>query len=206
MSALIRPMVESDIPAVVALQRACFPAPFPVELLWQEDQLAKHLSVFPEGQFVFESESQVKASSSSTRISEENWQAHGCWTVTVGGPYLDTYDVDGSTLYGLDISVHPCCRGIGVGRAMYEARFNLVRQLELTRFGTACRIPDLSLSLANGTSSHAKDYVSNVDSGKLTDRTLTPLLRYGLRVIGVIADYMDDPESHNYAASLEWMP
>ncbi len=151
-------------------------------------------------------ESQIVGSASNTRISEDKWHAHKSWDETVGGPFLTNFDPKGSTLYGLDISVHPAWRGKGVGRALYQARFGLVRTQGLTRYGTACRIPGyLNWSLTAEDPSPEK-YVAEVVAQRAADRTLTPLLRYGLRFLDVIHDYMDDEESANSAALLEWKP
>ena len=38
------------------------------------------------------------------------------------------------------------------------------------------------------------------------DRTLSVLLRYGLKFLDVIENYMPDEESGNAAALLEWIP
>lgn len=194
-------MVPSDLPGVVGLQRACFPAPFPEELLWKASDLEAHLSKFPEGQFVAEHDGQIVASASANRVSEATWQAHLPWEETMGGFTFNNFDSDGTTLYGADISVHPDHRGQGLGRRLYEARFDLVRRLGLTRYGTACRLPDFHRS---GVS--VEDYVARVARGETTDRTLTPLLRFGLRLAGVIHNYMEDEESGNAAALLEWRP
>ena len=199
-------MATHDIEGVVALQRACFPAPFPEEFLWRSEHLLRHLEIFPAGQFVAVEESQVIGSASNTRITADNWQAHKSWDETVGGPLLTNHNPKGSTLYGLDISVHPAWRGKGVGRALYQARFNFVRTEGLTRYGTACRIPGyLNWSLTAADPSPEK-YVAEVVAERAADRTLTPLLRYGLRLLDVIHDYMDDEESTNSAALLEWKP
>lgn len=48
----VRDMLPKDIEGAVALQRDCFPPPFPEELLWQISHLQRHLEIFPEGQFV----------------------------------------------------------------------------------------------------------------------------------------------------------
>jgi hypothetical protein len=56
--------------------------------------------------------------------------------------------------------------------------------------------PDLTLD----------EYAKQVDSEQTTDRTMTPLLRYGLKFLGVIRDYMPDEESANAGALLEWTP
>jgi GNAT superfamily N-acetyltransferase len=123
------------------------------------------------------------------------------WEDATGGWELAGHDPLGDTLYGADISVHPDWRGKGVGRALYEARFDLVRRTSLARFGTACRLPGLR---ASGMS--AGRYCADVAGGLLVDRTLTPLLRYGLEYLGVIEGYMEDPESLDAAAVLEWRP
>ncbi len=199
---MIRRLSTEDIPAVIALQNECFPPPFPGELLWNDDHLRSHLETFSEGQFVALQANTVVASATSVRISEANWQAHRPWELTVGGHHLKSYDPTGSTLYGVDISVHPKYRGVGIGRALYQARFNLVRELKLIRFGTACRMPgrhhypELS----------GPEYAFAVVQGTVTDQTLTPLLRYGLALVDVIEEYMEDMESGHAAALLEWRP
>ena len=103
---IIRPMTPNDILGAVELQRACFPPPFPEELLWRAEHLARHLELFPEGQFVaVDTDNAIWGSASSVLISEENYNAHRNWDTTVGGPFLNAHDPHGTTLYGVDISV-----------------------------------------------------------------------------------------------------
>lgn len=197
-------MRPDDIPGVVALQKACFPDPFPEELLWNADHLGRHLELFPAGQFVVEVEGVVAASASATRISEMRFQAHEGWDTTVGGPFLKTFDPEGSTLYGLDISVHPDFRRFGLGRRLYSARFELVRVGEFpayVRYATGCRLPDFAAS-----GLELEPYLDEVSRGERIDRTLTPLLRFGLTLVGGMREYMEDEESRNCAALLEWKP
>ena len=195
-------MTPADVQAVVGLQRDAFPPPFDEDLLWQAVHIQRHLEVFPAGQFVATDNGRIIGSCSNTLVSEAAWHAHGSWDQTVGGPLLNAFDVNGSTLYGLDVSVHPDFRRQGVGRAFYAVRFDLVRTGTLTRYGTACRLPDFSKSGVGD----VEAYVYEVVTGRRTDRTLSPLLTYGLRYSGVIRNYMDDPESGNAAAMLEWIP
>jgi ribosomal protein S18 acetylase RimI-like enzyme len=200
----VRQMSLPDVQSVVALQRSCFPPPFPEDLLWQSDHIERHLQLFPQGQFVATSDDKVIASASACIISEETWQAHNSWDETVGGPFLDNHAPHGSTLYGLDVSVHPAWRGRGVGRNLYEARFDLVKRLGLARYGTACRMPSYALSETAKRGGSVEQYAERVVSGQEADRTLSPLLRYGLTFLGVLRDYMEDIESGNAAALLEW--
>ncbi len=198
-------MAPEHLSGVVALQRFCFPPPFPEEYLWREEHLERHLAVYPEGQYVALDEvGRVVGSASACRIPEERWLAHLPWEETLGGFFFEGFDPNGSTLYGADISVHPEHRGMGVGRKLYAARFELVRNSGLARYGTACRMPDFARHRDNFAT--PADFARAVQEGVVTDRTLTPLLRYGLSLIEVLEDYMLDEESGNAAALLEWTP
>ncbi|MBL8049207.1 MAG: GNAT family N-acetyltransferase [Chthonomonas sp.] len=197
----VRPMLVGDVAGVVALQRACFPEPFPADQLWQGQHLLAHLITFPEGQFVADIKGQIVGSASALRISEATWQAHLPWEETLGGFEFRNYEPHGTTLYGADISVHPGFRRRGIARALYEARFACVRQLGLVRYGTACRIPDFAGSGFEDPGA----YCQAVSERQRQDRTLSPLLAMGLTLVDVIRDYMPDPESGDSAALLEWI-
>jgi GNAT superfamily N-acetyltransferase len=202
----IRTLEATDAKEAAELQSLAFPPPFPQDLLWQPEHLIRHVELFPRGQFIAESAAEVVGSCSNTLVSEESWHAHRSWEETVGGPMLENFDPRGTTMYGLDITVHPAYRRLGIGRAFYEARFDLVRELGLRRYGTACRLPGFADYLSSQPESNVREYAEVVVAGHAVDRTLTPLLRYGLTYQGVIENYMDDEESGNAAALLEWLP
>lgn len=195
----IRLMTLADVDGVVALQAAAFPPPFPQEYHWQAHHIRSHLKHFPIGQYVADVDGRVVGSCSNTIISEEKWQAHGSWIETVGDPGIRNFDPSGTTLYGLDITVHPDFRRQGVGRGFYEARFELCQTRGLARYGTGCRMPDFCASGA----ATVEQYADEVVAGNRNDRTLTPLLRYGLSFIAVVRGYMEDFESDNAGALLE---
>jgi len=199
-------MLLADVPAAVALQKQAFPPPFSEDLHWDPEHLEHHISIFPDGQFVAESAGEIVGSCSNAIIPEAKWQAHGSWGATVGGPFIRYHSEQGSTLYGLDITVSPEMRQMGVGRAFYEARFDLVRRLRLTRYGTGCRMPDYKSFQAQNPDLSPSDYAAVVVDGRTFDRTLSVLLRYDLRFVGVVDNYMPDEESGNAAALLEWLP
>ena len=195
---VVRPLQVEDFAAVVGLQRLCFPDPFPADTLWTSEHLASHLR-FPEGQWVATLGDQVVASSTSMRVSLPTWSAHLPWEEVTGGLSLPKHDPAGEVLYGIDISVHPSYRGQGIARKLYEKRFALVDQLGLVGYGTVCRIPGFA---ASGQAS-PEAYIRMVADGRLVDQTLSPLLRLGLNLRGVIMDYMQDEESGNAGAILE---
>jgi GNAT superfamily N-acetyltransferase len=195
-------MEAGDVEGAAALQQACFPPPFPPELLWTPEHLSTHLRLFPEGQHVAATEGRVIASASTLRISSASWKSHGSWDEITGGLFLSNHDPQGSLLYCADISVHPDWRRHGVGRALYQARFALVRKLGLEACTASCRLPGFRESGMLDVEAYAKAVVS----GSMKDRTLTPLLRLGMTLVGVARDTMDDPESGNCAGLLEWRP
>lgn len=196
----IRTMEEGDLAGVVALQAACFPPPFPEDHLWDAPTLAAHLSVFPEGQWVALREGKVIGSCSNARIPESRWATHMTWIAAVTDPEMSGHDPHGEVLFGADISVHPEARRLGVGRALYRARFEYAAANGIL-YGTGCRLPGLRASGLD-----LEDYVARVCAGEMQDRTLTPLLRMGLQVARTCPDYMEDEESRNAAAILERTP
>lgn len=204
----VRAMTLDDVEGVAALQSACFPPPFPQDLLWKPHHLRRHLSVFPEGQFVAVVDGTIVGSASNVRIAGDRLRAHASWNETVGGLELRGHDPTGAVLYGVDISVHPEWRGQGVARRLYEARFALVRLQGFERYATSCRLPGFREWLAGRPLSEEMldRYLGKVAIGVLVDPTLTPLLKMGLRLVCGSTNHMDDVESMNCAASLEWTP
>lgn len=193
---------EKWVAGVVALQKDCFPHPFPPELLWQESHLVRHIEIFPEGQFVAVLDGKVVGSSSSMRVTRQEWLKPHSWDELTGGLYMTAHDPSGHVLYGVDISVHPSFRGKGIARLLYQARFDLVREKGLDGFATICRLPDYRDSGVGNLAA----YVSEVSSGLRTDRTMTPLIKMGLTCTGVAYDCMEDEESGNSGARLVWRP
>jgi ribosomal protein S18 acetylase RimI-like enzyme len=198
----IRNLVTEDVAAVAALQGKAFPPPFDPELLWKPEHVIRHVEVFPEGQFVASIDGVVVGSCSNCILQDDRWRNGEDWDQMVGGAFIEFHDPAGSTLFGLDISVDPDARRLGIGRAFYLARYDLVRRAGLARFGTACRIPDF----IHHPSRDPAVYVEAVHRGEATDRVLTALLTYGLRLVNVKRDFLDDVESANAMAILEWTP
>lgn len=192
-----------DAEAVAGLQPSAFPPPFDPAYHWRARHIAAHVRNFPEGQFVAEEEEQIVASSSNVLLDEETWTKH---RMTGEHPYGVNFPPptgEPTTLYGADIAVHPDFRRRGIARAIYAARFDLVRRLDLVRYGTACRMPDYS---ADSDRRDPSAYALAVVEGSLSDRTMTPLLKMGLSFLNVVPSTWPDVESGGASAILEWIP
>lgn len=150
----------------------------------------------------------VVGACSNARISVAAWEKRGSWEETLTDWTLAGHDPTGKILFGADISVNPDHRGLGIGRALYSARYEYVIANNLYKYCTGCRLPDFRGWFGNGDPSTGDflTYVGLVQTNELSDRTLTPLLRMGCTPVGVHANYMDDAESANGAALLEWTP
>jgi GNAT superfamily N-acetyltransferase len=196
----VREARRGDIPQILELQAAAYPVLASVSA-WQAHHLESQQTRFPEGQLVVAIGGRVVGYSASfITTSDRAFQPHTFREITVRGSF-EHHDPRGDTLYGAEMMVHPDERGQGIARSLYEARFDLARRLRLHYFAAGGRLPgyaDVADDVDPAT------YVADVVAGKRTDRVLTPQLRSGLEVRGVLPDYLNDPKSRNYAALLVW--
>ncbi|HWG91101.1 MAG TPA: GNAT family N-acetyltransferase [Candidatus Thermoplasmatota archaeon] len=192
----IRRMRPSDVPAVHALARACF-----AHLPSSRDMTEAHVQRFPEGQLVAEQDGRIVGSASSLLLPYARvLRPHTWWRIT-GGGHITTHDPLGDVLYGTEMMVDPKARGQGIARRLYDARKELLMSRGLRAFAAGGCIPGYADHADRFT---AEEYVAQVVAGRLTDPTLTPQLRAGLQVAGVLEDYLWDPGSLDYATLLLW--
>jgi hypothetical protein len=79
--------------------------------------------------------------------------------------------------------------------------FDLCRRLKLARVVAGGRLWDYH--------EHAgvispEEYVAEVVSGERRDRVLTPQLRAGFSLAGILPGYLEDWRSHDFASHLVW--
>jgi GNAT superfamily N-acetyltransferase len=199
---VVRNTTADDFEGIIALTASVYPgAP-----CWSLVQLASHLRVFPEGQFVAvqDDTGAIVGMAASLIVLWEDYDLTTSWRdFTDGGMFTNHAPGRGRTLYGAEIMVHPTLQGQGVGTKLYIAREELVRRCGLLRIRAGARLRDYH-RYAGAMSAEA--YTAAVVRGELIDRTLTFQLRRGFRVIGVVSDYLrHDRESLGYAAVIEWV-
>ncbi len=196
---VIRQMTVNDIPKVVELQRRVFPG-MPI---WETEELAHHLAIFPEGQLVAVDEAgQIVGSASSLIIDWDDYSEDAKWSSITGDGSFDTHNPLGKTLYGADMGVDPAAHRRGIGTMFYEMRKKLVRERGLKRLLTGGRIPGYAQASSEMT---PMEYVAEVISGKRKDPTLSFQLANGMVVLDVVSEYLQDNQSHSFATLLEWL-
>lgn len=198
----VRQTRPADFGGIIDVGKEVYPTTPP----WKEDQLASHLRVFPEGQFVaVEKESdRVVGMAASLIIWWDDYEMTTAWRdVTDLGMFTNHDPAHGRTLYGAEIMVRPSCQGQGIGTLIYAARRRLVEDLKLLRIRAGARLRGYHRHAGEMS---AEEYVMKVVHGELQDPTLSFQLKHGFHVLAVVGDYLlHDPESLGHAAVIEWI-
>ncbi|GGI96761.1 putative N-acetyltransferase YkwB [Alicyclobacillus cellulosilyticus] len=199
--ACIRNYTEADFAGLIAIQRECFPPPFPSELWWNEDQLRHHVTLFPEGALCVEVDGALAGSMTTLMVHFDPNHPHHTWAEMTDGGYIRTHRPDGDTLYVVDISVRPRYRRLGLGKWVMHAMYHLVVHKRLKRLVGGGRMPGYH-KVAHRMSPEA--YAEAVVRGELHDPVITFLLRCGRTPLAVVPNYLEDEESGNHALLMEW--
>jgi GNAT superfamily N-acetyltransferase len=181
-------------------QQICFPTLLDEDLL-KAHHVVRHLAVFPEGQHVaLEGEQVVGMSTTFRATTEQAFTPHTFHDIIDGG-FLSNHQPDGEWLYGVDVSVHPDYRGRGISRMLYDARKALIRRLGMRGMVAGGMLPGYYM---HRDQMSAESYIAEVVAGRMSDPTLTPQLRSGFQVRGVIYDYLEAGHLGNQAALIVW--
>lgn len=198
---ILRNYAENDIEALIGIQRECFPPPYPSELWWNREQLLRHMELFPLGALCAEIDGKLVGSLTTMLTSFDPNHAQHSWAEMTDNGYIGTHDPNGDTLYVVDISVSPAARGLGLGKQMLQAAYELVVALGLKRLLGGGRMPGYG---AVRREVSPECYVEDVLHGRRRDPVIGFLLRCGRTPLAVMPDYLDDEESANYALLMEW--
>lgn len=199
--ALIRNYEEKDIEALIRIQQESFPPPFPSELWWNKEQLMNHITLFPKGALCVEIDGEVVGSMTSLIVNYHPNDADHTWEEITDNGYIRNHNRNGNTLYVVDIGVRPAYRKLGLGKWLMQSMYEVVVQQKLERLLGGSRMPGYHRYANEMT---AEQYVDAVIKGKLTDPVITFLLRCGRTPVKVVANYLEDAQSCNYALLMEW--
>jgi GNAT superfamily N-acetyltransferase len=201
MADLIYTTASSDFAQeMVDLELLCFPNVDRHDLLTVEGVMLQE-QLFPEGAFMVLDDERVVAMASGVFVDYDISEPQHRMDDVVGPHGMELHDPDGDWYYGIDIAVHPDYRGRGIARKLYDLRKQLV--IDRGRRGIIAGgvIPGYAVHKHQMS---AAEYVDAVASGRLTDPTLTAQLRNGFEVRGVIADYVHDESTDNWASFIVW--
>lgn len=200
-SIIVRPVSDSDYEQIQQLASKIYPESRP----WSAAELDSHRSFFAEGQLVaVDAQKQILGYCASLIVKWDEYDRTGNWRHFTGEGLFANHDPEnGKTLYGADVMVDPVRQGLGIGKKLYQARRDLVRQWGLYRIRAGARLRDYHKYQATML---PEEYVEAVVGGRLADPTLTFQLKQGFKVIDVVQGYIrNDLESLGYAAVIEWV-
>jgi GNAT superfamily N-acetyltransferase len=182
------------------LQRRCYPTLDPSHLIRRE-HVESQVRIFPEGQHLALIDGIVVGMSSSLRHNIDFSEAQHSFDEMIAGGYITNHNPHGEWLYGADMSTHPDYRRRGIASRLYDARKSLIKRLNLRGMVGGGMVPgyrfhkhEMSLEV----------YAAKVSAGELHDPTLTPQLKNGYVVRGVIYEYLHDELLGNDATLIVW--
>lgn len=198
---IIRNYTMDDADQLIDVQRQSFPPPFPSELWWNMEQLQEHVSRFPQGALCAEVNGTIVGSMTGLIVDLAQYGHQHSWSDITDEGYIRNHNDDGDTLYVVDICVVPSYRKAGVGKWLMQSMYETVVHLGLTSLLGGGRMPGYSQYAEELT---AQQYLDKVISGELKDPVITFLLRCGRVPVGVAEQYLEDEQSCNYAAIMQW--
>lgn len=201
--AIVRNYMKKDFDQLIEIQRECFPPPFPSDLLWNEEQLTNHITLFPEGALCIEIDGEVVGSMTGLLVDFDPNHNHSqhTWEEITDSGYIRTHNSTGNTLYVVDISVKPAYRKLDLGKLLMQSMYDVVIHKDLDRLLGGGRMPGyhrVSEELS------PQDYLNKIISGTLSDPVISFLLRCGRMPVTLVENYLEDEESHNYGVLMEW--
>lgn len=165
----------------------------------------EQLERFPEGQFVAihhrPAGDLVVGMASTMRINRPPTELPHKWMDQIGTMGITNHIPDGEWLYGVEMSVRPAYRRRGIGTALYEARFDLVRRLNLRGWYAGGMLMGYHNYADHMTQ---REYGEKVIRREITDPTVTMQMNRGFEGRAVIEDYLDEELAGDAAVLIVW--
>jgi len=168
---------------------------------FQPHHIEEQLKRFPEGHFVALDGEDVVGVAITMRTHHTPDEPPSKWLEAIGGPNMTNHEPDGNWLYGVEMAVLPAYQGRGIGTRLYEARFNLVKRLNLKGWyagGILMGYHRYTDEMTVG------QYAEKVIARELDDPTVTMQMRRGFEARRFIEDYDDEPLAGNGAIQIIW--
>jgi len=199
--ATVRTYTEADFDELIAIQAECFPPPYPSELWWNREQLKSHIERFPDGALCIEADGKLAGSMTGLIVQYDPSRPDHRWEDMTDGGYIRNHNPSGDTLYVVDLCVRPQYRKLRLGQWLMFSMYDVVVHHRLTRLLGGGRLSGYHRVADRMT---PEQYLDEVIRGELNDPVISFMLRVGRTPIGVARHYLDDEESGNNAALMEW--
>lgn len=169
---------------------------------WHEDQLARLIDLFPEGQVVIKINGQLAGCALSIILDYKKYEDHHTYADITANSTFSTHDPNGDRLYGIDVFITPEFRGLRLGRRLYDYRKELCERLNLKGIAFGGRMPNYH--------SHAdklspKEYIASVKRKEINDPVLNFQIANDFHPAKILKGYLKgDHNSGEFAVLMEW--
>lgn len=168
---------------------------------WDEAHIHKLLRSFPQGQLAVVIDGEIVGCALSIIVKYDVFGNNHTYRQITGGFTFDTHSPAGDVLYGIDVFIKPEYRGLRLGQRLYDARKDLVEQMNLRAIIFGGRIPNFH----KHPDITPREYIDKVKRKEVHDPILNFQLANDFHIIRVVKNYLEgDKESRGYAVLLGW--
>lgn len=165
----------------------------------------EQLERFPEGQFAAIHHGPegdlVVGIAATMRVTGPPQYPPKKWMEKLGTMGILNHDPNGEWLYGVEMAVRPAYRRMGIGTALYQARFDFVRRLNLRGWYAGGMLMGYHRYMDQMS---VQEYGEKVMRRELVDPTVTMQMNRGFKPHGLIPDYLDEGVAGNTAVLIIW--
>jgi len=177
-----------------------------LDIIGEEDyippwSLVRHIQRFPDVVFVADTGTNIVGFAITIRTSHSPYKTAYGWLEAIGGVALAAHNPRGAWIYGVDFGVHPDYRKQGIGTALYRARFDMVRRLNLKGFYAGGMLAGYQAYHHQMT---IEEYVKGVRQGTINDPTITMQLNRGFKPGAVLKHYCGKSLVDDSAMQIIW--
>lgn len=211
----IRQARADDIEAMLLVEKKVWPE----SLRACQEMYQSRLSTFPQGTLIAESEGNIEGVVVVQILNFNSTPDISSWNQATDYGYIkNSHNPAGNSLYGVNLSV---CQGSQnrVAMTLLEAVDKLAIRLDLKQIALGGRIPRFARYLKQYCQKNGISVISDEERDKVaehymraTNRRGNPLdpeinfyQKAGTKIIKLLPNYFDDPESLDYGVLLVWL-
>ena len=192
----IRQAQIEDIEGILIVEEEVWPKGLRVT----KEQFISRIETFPEGTLVAIVDSNIVGVVATEIVNYDLKNSIFTWNeITDHGFIKKTHTPNGDALYGVDLSIS---RFVGnASKLLMQEVGKLIIRYNLKRGILGSRIPRYHKFADRMT---AEEYINSRRGNRPLDPEIAFYKRLGLKIIRVIPNYIEDPESCNYGVLLSW--
>lgn len=169
---------------------------------WRQSHIKSLIETFPEGQVVIKINNQIAGCALSLIVDYSKFDDYHTYKEITGNYTFKTHNINGDTLYGIDVFIKPEFRGLRLGRRLYDYRKELCERLNLKGVSFGGRIPNYHKYAIELT---PQQYIEKVKLKEIHDPVLNFQISNDFHPTQILKNYLEgDASSQDYAVLLEW--